>query len=507
MCSRLLARSRCASRAASLRSYRRSPSPSSCLRIVSPIAVSSCSCCSSRASIDERPHGLDVPGGGGGELGEPLVGHPWPAWRARRRGTARGAASRAARAGRRRATAATATSGTARRAGSSAARGRSAFDRLTITMYSKWLSPASRCSWVSSAAGRRMMTPIRLSQACASMPSSQRGAGLLRGRSRCVHLLTSSTSAAVPPPRRAPRPRIRRPAAAPVREADQAGRAVDRHRRPRADAVGGAGHAHDRRDPVLAGDDGAVRVGAAHLHHQRAGGEEQRGPAGVGGRRDEDLAGLQPRADRVEDDAGRRGDRAGRRRACRPARLVRGVGHGRAPRARCRRRAARAGTCRRRSSRAYSCPAGGDGGPLVGPAERRARLAAGRGRRRRRRRRAGRARPARRRPRRSRPGPARSGARGGPWAPRAARPAPARGRARSRRPARATGSAAGPARRRRATAGLGRRGARRRTGRPAPAPTRGRRAAGSWRARRARARARSDQRGMPRSISATARWP
>ena len=49
----------------------------------------------------------------------------------------------------------------------------------------------------------------------------------------------------------------------------------------------------------------------------------------------------------------------------------------------------------------------------------------------------------------ARPGRARSAGRGGPWAPRAARPARAPGRGRTRRPARATGSGAGPGRRRR----------------------------------------------------------
>ena len=42
---------------------------------------------------------------------------------------------------------------------------------------------------------------------------------------------------------------------------------------------------------------------------------------------------------------------------------------------------------------------------------------------------------------------------------------------------------------------------------PVGSETRGPRGAGSWRSRPAGVRARSDQRGMPRSISATARWP
>ena len=53
----------------------------------------------------------------------------------------------------------------------------------------------------------------------------------------------------------------------------------------------------------------------AHLHHQAAGGQEQWRPARVGRRGDQDLAGLQVGADRVEHDPGRRGDRAGRGRA------------------------------------------------------------------------------------------------------------------------------------------------------------------------------------------------
>ena len=109
---------------------------------------------------------------------------------------------------------------------------------------------------------------------------------------------------------------------------DAAGGAVDRDAGAGLDPRRGVGHAHDRGDAVLAGHDGTVRVGPAHLHHQRARREEQRGPARVGGRRDQDLAGLEPRTDRVEDDARRCRDRAGRGRGADQRAVVRDVGAG-----------------------------------------------------------------------------------------------------------------------------------------------------------------------------------
>ena len=183
----------------------------------------------------------------------------------------------------------------------------SAFDRLTITMYSKWLSPASRCSWVSSAAGRRMMTPIRLSQACASMPVQPRGApGSPGGR-------------LVPASQRPPRIGVTRAGRSAAGEVSgSAGpRPHARRTRPAAPStvsrapvvirVGGApGTPTTAGMPYSRATTAPCEFAPPISMTSAAGGEEQRRPAGVGGRRDEDLAGLQVRADGVEDHAGRR---------------------------------------------------------------------------------------------------------------------------------------------------------------------------------------------------------
>ena len=202
-----------------------------------------------------------------------------------------------------------------------------------MTVYSKWLRPASRCSWASIAAGSRMMTPIRLSQASRSMPCSQRGSG--SAASCCSPAFTPSWC------HPGGRPRVGGPAEC----ADQA-----RWTRPAAPSTVTRSPVAIRAvasgTPTTAGmpysraTTAPCEFGPAHLHHQPARGEEQRGPAGVGGRRDEDLARLQLRADRVEDDARRRGDGAGRGRRADQRAVVRGAGRGRAPRARCRRTAA-----------------------------------------------------------------------------------------------------------------------------------------------------------------------
>ena len=98
--------------------------------------------------------------------------------------------------------------------------------------------------------------------------------------------------------------------------------AVDGHLVACRDGLRRARHPHDRGDAVLPRDDGAMAVGAAHLHHEPAGREEQRRPARVGGRCHQDLARLQASADRVEDDARRRRHDSGRcgRSAKRPRR-------------------------------------------------------------------------------------------------------------------------------------------------------------------------------------------
>ncbi len=65
------------------------------------------------------------------------------------------------------------------------------------------------------------------------------------------------------------------------------------------DPIRGIGNAHHRGDSVFPGHRRAVRVRPAHLHHQATRGQEQRRPPRVGGRRDQDLPGRQPRADRI----------------------------------------------------------------------------------------------------------------------------------------------------------------------------------------------------------------
>ena len=61
------------------------------------------------------------------------------------------------------------------------------------------------------------------------------------------------------------------------------------------DLVRRLGYANDGRNAVLPRDHRAMGVRAAHLHHQAAGCQEQRSPAGIGRRCDQDLAGLQVR--------------------------------------------------------------------------------------------------------------------------------------------------------------------------------------------------------------------
>src|SRR6266540_567938 len=89
-------------------------------------------------------------------------------------------------------------------------------------------------------------------------------------------------------------------------------RSVDRNLIAGRDALDSALDADDSRDAVLAGHDRAMRHGAAHLHHQAAGREEEWGPARIGGRRDEDLAWLEASAGRIEDHPRLRGHDARR---------------------------------------------------------------------------------------------------------------------------------------------------------------------------------------------------
>src|SRR6266487_154006 len=71
------------------------------------------------------------------------------------------------------------------------------------------------------------------------------------------------------------------------------------------DALGGGGNADDGGDAVFAGDDGSVGYHAAHFHDEARGGEEEGGPARVGGGGNRDFAGFQASARRVEDDSRR----------------------------------------------------------------------------------------------------------------------------------------------------------------------------------------------------------
>ena len=68
------------------------------------------------------------------------------------------------------------------------------------------------------------------------------------------------------------------------------------------DLVRRLGHANDGGNAVLPRDHRAMGVRAAHLHHQAACCQEQRSPAGIGRRRDQDLAGLEMRPHRIEHD-------------------------------------------------------------------------------------------------------------------------------------------------------------------------------------------------------------
>src|SRR5437867_3785868 len=79
-------------------------------------------------------------------------------------------------------------------------------------------------------------------------------------------------------------------------EADQTGGPVDRNPLAGADLLSRLGYADDGRDAVLAGDHSPVGVGATHLHHQSAGSEEERRPAGICRRGNEDLARFEVRA-------------------------------------------------------------------------------------------------------------------------------------------------------------------------------------------------------------------
>src|SRR5437588_5928629 len=88
-------------------------------------------------------------------------------------------------------------------------------------------------------------------------------------------------------------------------DANNAGGAIDGDLLAGGDALGGRGDADDGGDAVFAGDDGSVGYHAAHFHDEARGGEEEGGPARVGGGGNQDFAGFQASARRVEDDSRR----------------------------------------------------------------------------------------------------------------------------------------------------------------------------------------------------------
>src|SRR5213592_4949245 len=88
-------------------------------------------------------------------------------------------------------------------------------------------------------------------------------------------------------------------------DADGAGGAVDGDLLAGGDALGGCGDTDDGGDAVFAGDDGSVGYHAAHFHDEARGGEEERGPAWVGGGGNQDFARFQASARGVEDDSRR----------------------------------------------------------------------------------------------------------------------------------------------------------------------------------------------------------
>ena len=86
-------------------------------------------------------------------------------------------------------------------------------------------------------------------------------------------------------------------------ETDQPGSSIHSDQLSGLDLVRCLRHANHCRNAVLPCDDRAMGVRAAHLHDQAAGCQEQRSPAGIGRRCNQDLAGLEVRAHWVEHDS------------------------------------------------------------------------------------------------------------------------------------------------------------------------------------------------------------
>src|SRR5436305_1893592 len=76
---------------------------------------------------------------------------------------------------------------------------------------------------------------------------------------------------------------------------------IDCELHPARDELSGTWYANDCWDAVLAGHDSAMRHRSAHFHHQATGREEERRPAGVGRRSDQNLSLLQMSIVWIED--------------------------------------------------------------------------------------------------------------------------------------------------------------------------------------------------------------
>ena len=73
------------------------------------------------------------------------------------------------------------------------------------------------------------------------------------------------------------------------------------------DLVRRLGYTDNGRNTVFSRDDCAMGARAAHLHHQAARRQEERSPAGIGRRCDQDFSWLEVRAHRIEHDSSPRG--------------------------------------------------------------------------------------------------------------------------------------------------------------------------------------------------------
>jgi len=94
-------------------------------------------------------------------------------------------------------------------------------------------------------------------------------------------------------------------------EGDGSGRTIYSDALASYDVLCSTGCTHNCRDTVLAGDDGSVGHHAAHFHDEASGGEEERRPARIGRRCNQDFTRFQASACGVEDDSRRGCDASG----------------------------------------------------------------------------------------------------------------------------------------------------------------------------------------------------